>query len=106
MTSEVRAFPRPLLFLLTAVSLLGTGCSAFLGDGADRADLIETLRIQADLSLDDAVCVTAALYDDSGLTEEQIHDFSIGNYPPDHEDYQRYLQYTEAVDTAVNSCLG
>ncbi len=102
----MRAVSRPLFSLLIAVSFLGTGCSAFLGAGTERADLIHTLELQAGLDSADATCVADALFDDSGLTPDQIKDFTLGEYDEENDRYQEYLSYQEAVDTAVNACIG
>ncbi|NNF54921.1 MAG: hypothetical protein HKN03_10815 [Acidimicrobiales bacterium] len=103
---RVRALPPPLFSLLVAVSFVATGCSGFLGAGTERADLIQTLELQAGLDSADATCVADALFDDSGLTPDQIRDFTQGEYDQDNERYQEYLTYQEAVDAAVNDCIG
>lgn len=102
----MRAVSRPLLTLLVAVSFLGTGCSTFLGEGTERTDLIRTLELQAGLDPADATCVADALFDDSGLTPDQIKDFTLGQFDQDNERYQEYLSYEEAVDGAVRACIG
>ena len=102
----MRAHSRPLFTLLVAVSFLVTGCSGFLGAGTDRADLVRTLDEQTDLDLAGATCVADALFDDSGLTPEQIKDFTLGEYDEENDRYQEYLTYQEAVDSAVRACIG
>lgn len=102
----MRAVSRPLLTLLVVVSFVGTGCSGFLGEGTERADLIQTLELQAGLDSADATCVADALFDDSGLTPDQIKDFTLGEFDEENDRYQEYLSYQEAVDTAVKACIG
>ncbi len=102
----MRAVSRPLLSLLVAVSFFGTGCSTFLGEGTERSDLVRMLDEQTDLDSADVNCIADTIFDDPGLTPDQIRDFTLGEYDEQNDRYQEYLSYQEVVDSAVKACIG
>ncbi len=89
--------------LLVGFSLFVTACP---GTGASREALVDILVVEADLSLEEATCVSDALYATVGLSEDEINNFSVvDEISPGADNFDKWQIYQNAVDTAVRTCV-
>ncbi len=91
--------------VLVVLALVVSACG--LGTGASREALIDILIVEAGLTVEQAQCVSDALYATPGLDEGQINNFSvIREVEADSDSAAGFALYQNAVDTAVKRCVG
>ena len=90
--------------VLVVLALVVSACG--LGTGASRESLIDILMVEGDLTSEQALCISDALYATPGLTEDQINNFSVvSEVDADSNDAGAFALYQNAVDTAVKTCV-